>query len=104
MFFYQRIFRTGSLRIVNWVIRIINALVVVWGCGYFFSWLFGCQTNFSFLWGNQEELQCKVNLSMVDLSLSISDVIMDVLIFTFPIPLVGCHEVSPSYGADCIRF
>jgi hypothetical protein len=94
MFFYRRIFcRTGS-QVANIAIYIIMALIVIWSVGFFFSFLFACGTHFNYFWTDLEnQLKCPADLSQIDLSLSISDVIMDVIILVFPIPWVGCRTV-----------
>ncbi|OCL06358.1 hypothetical protein AOQ84DRAFT_378689 [Glonium stellatum] len=95
MLFYYRIFRKGTHRAFEIVIHVINALIVIWGFGFFFSFLFACKTHFDYFWTNLEnQLKCPLDLSKIDLSLSISDVIMDVIILVFPIPLVLRLQMS----------
>jgi hypothetical protein len=110
IFFYQRVFKAGSNRIVGMLMYIIIGLIIIWGLGYFFSFLFACQTHFDYFWTNLEnQLKCTADLTMIQLSLSISDVIMDVILLAFPIPLVGAtifterllqHSISTKLVTD----
>ncbi|KAH8701529.1 hypothetical protein BGW36DRAFT_423841 [Talaromyces proteolyticus] len=94
MLFYQRIFRTAS-HIANILIYIILALILVWGLGFFFSFLFACNTHFDYFWTNLEnQLKCPADLSKIDLSLSVSDVVMDVILLAFPIPWIMRMQIS----------
>lgn len=97
MFFYQRIFRTSRLTI-NMTIWTMNVLIFIWGVGFFFAFLFSCGSHFDYFWTSVEnQLKCHADLSMMTLSLSISDVIMDVMILAFPIPLVSeILELQPT--------
>jgi hypothetical protein len=97
IFFYQRVFKASSNRIISILICIIIGLIIIWGLGYFFSFLFACQTHFNYFWTNLEnQLKCTADLAMIQLSLSISDVIMDVILLAFPIPLVGAMIFTDS--------
>ncbi|PQE14161.1 plasma membrane Pth11 protein [Rutstroemia sp. NJR-2017a BVV2] len=97
IFFYQRVFKAGSNHIVGILIYIIIGLIIIWGFGYFFSFLFACQTNFDYFWTNLEnQLKCTADLTMIQLSLSISDVIMDVILLAFPIPLILRLQMTPT--------
>lgn len=90
IFFFQHFFQAGSNRIVNMLIHNIVGLIIIWGLGYFFSFLFACQIHFNYFWTNLEnQLKYTADLTMIQLSLSISDVIVDVILLVFPIPLVG---------------
>lgn len=94
MLFYHRIFRTGVSQSVEYVIFTFVALVVIWGISYFIAFWFGCGVNFHYLWSSvEDQLKCHVDFSMLDMSLAISDVIMDVICFVFPIPLVHTESV-----------
>jgi hypothetical protein len=89
MLFYRRVFRTGSRQAVGVLIHTMNALIIIWGLGYVLSFIFTCGTHFNYLWSSTADtLKCPLSLPKIDLSLSISDAIMDVLIMVFPIPLV----------------
>lgn len=89
MLFYQRIFRSAS-PVANALIYPLIALISIWGVGFFVSFLFACNTHFDYFWTNLEnQLKCPADLSKIDLSLSISDVIMDFIILIFPMPWVS---------------
>lgn len=89
MLFYHRIFRTAS-SVANFLIYAIIGLISIWGVGFFFSFLFACNMHFDFFWTNLEnQLKCPADFNKINLSLSVSDVMMDFLILIFPIPWVG---------------
>ncbi|PQE29144.1 plasma membrane Pth11 protein [Rutstroemia sp. NJR-2017a BBW] len=97
IFFYQRVFKAGSNRVVGMLMYIIVGFIIIWGLGYFFSFLFACQTHFDYFWTNLEnQLKCTADLAMIQLSLSISDVIMDVILLAFPIPLILRLQMTPT--------
>lgn len=88
MLFYSRIFRIGSSRIVGIVFHIIDAFIIVWGLGFWLSFLFPCKTHWEWLWTNLINMaKCPSDLLMMHESLFISNVIMDLIIFVVPIPL-----------------
>lgn len=88
MLFYHRIFRSAS-SVANLLIYTIIALISIWGVGYFFAFLFACNTHFEYFWTNLEnQLKCPADFNQLNLSLSVSDVIMDFILLIFPIPWV----------------
>ena len=92
LLFFGRIFRTGSDKTFRIALWAMLSIVVVWGVSYVFGWLFICGTHFDWNWTNVENsLKCG-NLTIMNQSLSLSDVIMDFLIMIFPLPLVGNTE------------
>lgn len=89
MFFYKRIFGRGAPRLVSIMIHTMIALITIWGLGFFFGFLFACRTHFNYVFTDvEEQLKC-ANLAMIQESLAVSDVVMDVIVFVFPIPLVS---------------
>lgn len=86
LFFYRRIFRGRAFELLNWI---LIALVVLWTLGFFLVQVFDCRTHFSTNWGTLAELQKCLSTFHQRLAYSISDVIIDVFIFLFPVPLVG---------------
>ena len=84
------------------------SVVIVWGISYVFGWLFICGTHFDRNWTSvAESLKCG-NLTMMNQSLSLSDVIMDFLIMVFPLPLVwnteyrlAGRELTIDRSGDC---
>jgi hypothetical protein len=73
----------------------LTALIVVWGCGFFFGWLFGCGTHFDYYWTSQEnQLKCPADLAKINLSLAISNFLIDFIIMVFPIPLIMKLQMS----------
>lgn len=88
LLFFGRVFRTGSSKKLNIALWAMLSIVIVWGVSYVFGWLFICGTHFDRNWTSVEEsLKCG-NLTIMNQSLSLSDVIMDLLIMIFPLPLV----------------
>jgi hypothetical protein len=93
--FYARVFGKGSDRIVNMALHALTALIVVWGFGFFFGWLFGCGTHFDYYWTSQEnQLKCPADLAKINLSLAISNFLIDFIIMVFPIPLIMKLQMS----------
>ena len=93
--FYKRVFSKGSGRVVNAALHALTALIVVWGCGFFFGWLFGCGTHFDYYWTSQEnQLKCPADLAKINLSLAISNFLIDCIIIVFPIPLILKLQIS----------
>ncbi|KAE8555184.1 hypothetical protein EYB25_003732 [Talaromyces marneffei] len=94
MLFYHRIFRTAS-SVANFLIYAIIGLISIWGVGFFFSFLFACNMHFDFFWTNLEnQLKCPADFNKINLSLSVSDVMMDFLILIFPIPWILRMQMS----------
>jgi hypothetical protein len=90
MFFYLRIFGKANSRALTIVVHVFNTLIVIWGLAFPLSFLFGCRTHFNYLWTTVEnQLKCEADLIQVDMGLAVSDVIMDVIILVFPIPMVS---------------
>lgn len=56
---------------------------------FFFAFLFACNTHFDYFWTNLEnQLKCPADFNQINLSVSVSDVIMDFILLIFPIPWV----------------
>ncbi|KAH7329665.1 hypothetical protein B0I35DRAFT_420633 [Stachybotrys elegans] len=89
LFFYQRIFAIGSFGKTNILLVGMIVLVFMWSVGFFFASLFECGTNFWAIWTSPTAfLENCVNDLQLALSLAITDLIVDVIIFAIPIPLV----------------
>lgn len=92
LFFFRRIFRTGSRKLVDIALWAMLSIVIVWGLAFVFGFMFICGTHFDWNWTSVENsLKCG-NLTIINQSLSLSDVITDFLIMIFPIPLVWNTE------------
>lgn len=91
LFFYRRIFRGRAFELLNWI---LIALVVLWTLGFFLVQVFDCRTHFSTNWGTLAELQKCLSTFHQRLAYSISDVIIDVFIFLFPVPLIWMLHMS----------
>ena len=90
VFFYRRIFNTGQKKFFDRMTIAVIGLVVVWGIGYFFSFLFICKTHPTAYWttlGREKEL-C-VNTVFLHNSYGVSDLILDVIIILLPVPWVS---------------
>jgi hypothetical protein len=94
--FYERVFRKSSGHVVNTALHAFTALIIVWGCDFFFfGWLFGCGTHFDYYWTSQDnQLKCPTDLAKINLSLAISNFLIDCIIMFFPIPLVFKLQMS----------
>lgn len=90
MLFYSRIFSIGSDRIVGVLIHVTNSLILIWGLGFWLSFLFPCKTHWEWMWTSLVNMaKCPSDLLMMHKALVISNAIMDVMIFIFPVPLVS---------------
>ena len=87
LFVYRRIFRGKTFDIVS---KVMLGILTVWTIGYFFASVFVCKTAFWAIWGNLEQYlaHCGQTTSLPE-SLAISDVILDVMVLSIPIPMVG---------------
>ena len=94
MLFYRRIFSTGHKKLIDLCVWIIIALLVVEGIMYCFGFIFICNTHLDYLWMTlQDEFRCE-DITRVDLGLSTSNMIMDMIMMLFPIPLVRVFRYS----------
>ncbi|CAG8960682.1 hypothetical protein HYFRA_00013450 [Hymenoscyphus fraxineus] len=97
IFFYRRIFAKGVNKTVLTLIWVLSALLLIWGIGHFFAVMFACGNNFHYFWTSVEnQLKCPADLVKIQQSLAISDVLMDVIILIFPIPLIMRLRMSRS--------
>ncbi|PVH98562.1 hypothetical protein DM02DRAFT_673339 [Periconia macrospinosa] len=95
VFFYKRVFATGSGPAVNIAIHALTAITILWGCGFFFGWLFGCGTHFDYYWTSLEnQLKCPADLAKINLSLAISNFLIDFMLMLLPIPLIASLQIS----------
>lgn len=88
LLFFRRIFRTGASKLFDMAFWTMLSIVIVWGVSFVFGFMFICGAHFDWNWTSVENsLKCG-NLTITNQSLSLSDVIMDLLIMIFPLPLV----------------
>ncbi|PVI02976.1 hypothetical protein DM02DRAFT_652954 [Periconia macrospinosa] len=93
LLFYHRIFVTPMQPVVKWLVWILIVLCTLWGLGFLFNFMFACGMHFADLWTNLATFKrsCQ-RIVDVNFWLGITDCILDILIFIFPIPLVwGLH-------------
>ena len=94
LLFFRRIFRTGSNQLFDVALWLMLSTVIIWGLSFVFGFMFICGTHLDWNWTSVENsLKCG-NLTITNQSLSLSDVIMDLLIMIFPLPLVRISERS----------
>lgn len=86
IFFYRRIFRGKGFEICS---KAMMAIIIAWTLSFFFSFLFGCGTNFEANWSTLEALltECHPQHTYQQ-AMAVSDVLTDALILAIPIPLV----------------
>jgi len=94
IFFYRRIFVTGSssrnLFGKSTIGMII--LIVLWTISFVFAFFFSCGSDISAHW-NERVLRAKCDKGLTaENALAISDFLIDVMVFLLPIPMVryGC--------------
>ncbi|KAI0189472.1 hypothetical protein F4808DRAFT_445380 [Astrocystis sublimbata] len=94
LFFYRRIFFTRTFRILT---SIMITVVCVWTVGFFFAYLFRCDTNFWALWAPLKFLiQYCYDSKPYFYTLAISDVVTDFLILGLPLFWVWRLNMSTS--------
>ena len=94
MFFYRRVFRTAGTKIFDTLMAIAIVIIVCWTVSFFFTLFFACGIHLDYLWTSlANEGKCN-NTSMIQNGCSISDVITDVMVLIFPIPLVSEQELT----------
>ena len=87
--FYRRIFVVSKNSKLSWAFQGLVGLTVVWTLAFFFLFLFGCREKIYLHWAPLEEVnnQCGNPLT-AESALVISDLIMDLMIFCLPLPIV----------------
>ncbi|KAI0888264.1 uncharacterized protein GGS22DRAFT_155443 [Annulohypoxylon maeteangense] len=88
LLFYLRLFsiKNGKVRVILITLIII---VVMWTVAWLFESIFNCKLNFWAVQGTSQDLKNKcVDFSAADLTLCITDFVIDVAIIIFPIPLI----------------
>ena len=93
LFFYKRIFAKGKGAGFKNLIHGLVGLITAWVISFFFGNLFVCKTHPSYYWTSlgtplaNEKSYC-IDSAQLHIAYAITDFIFDILIITFPIPLV----------------
>ena len=74
IFFYRRIFNTGSNRAFNIVTKILIGVVTVWMLGFFFAFLFQCGTDIETGYSTFNRLCCLGPVNYVIKHFTIEDI------------------------------
>ena len=92
IFFYRRVFDQGSRKTFRIIVWTFAAIITVWGIAYFFVFLFICPGHPDAYWEAliDQKDDC-LNVTSIHDSFSISDVILDILVITFPVPMVSLY-------------
>ncbi|CAF9943612.1 MAG: hypothetical protein ALECFALPRED_000757 [Alectoria fallacina] len=91
--FYRRVFRTGVSKAIDRSLLALLAIIVLWGVAFFITFLSLCGSHVDYAWSTvANELKC-ASTTMADQALSISDVITDLMILIFPMPLVTIIDI-----------
>ena len=94
LLFHRRIFRVKHFDIIS---KAYISIVLLWMTGYFFADLFACGIQFWSYWGSlYDYLGHCIKIDKLYESLAISDVILDVMVLSLPIPQVTLY---PSNGS-----
>lgn len=88
LFFYQRIFGNPSKIMLKYLIWFLMFLCIAWGIAFLFSFVFVCGTHFSSFWTTLIKLRQDCYVLDITLWIAITDFVLDVVIFVFPMPLV----------------
>lgn len=85
--FYRRIFRG---KIFDLCSKATITIVGVWTTSFIFTYLFGCGTKFWALWSALIDLTTYcADATTIHKTMSISDVITDIIILSIPLPNVS---------------
>lgn len=100
IFFYRRIFCTGSNRGFSVITWIMIAIITGWAVSFFFGLIFVCGTHFSAWWTSIQSLNtyCRATLDM-EQAFAISDCITDIIVLALPVPLVSHVLVTQTLKA-----
>lgn len=90
IYFYRRIFNQGHEKLFGRITLAVLVIILIWGAGYFFSFLFICPGHPDAYWSTllDEENEC-VNTVMLHNAYGISDVVLDFIVILLPIPWVS---------------
>lgn len=91
MYFYRRLFVVTSRSKTDIISYVIIGLIVAWLVAFEFLFTFSCGVHVDAIWGTfeQTETYCHGQGAFrVEQSLSISDLILDLIVFVFPFPAV----------------
>ena len=94
VFFYRRVFNKGSDKAFGRITVMVLALILLWGIGYFFSFLFICPGHPTAYWTTLVvEKQYCVNTVILHNAYGVSDLLLDLIIIVLPIPVVIFSKV-----------
>ena len=89
IFFYRRVFRAGGTKIFDAMMFAVVVIIIAWTVSFLFVFIFECGIHLDYLWTSlANEAKC-AKTSELENGFAISDVITDVIVLVFPIPLVG---------------
>lgn len=95
LFFYKRIFCTPWRRLLRAVFSVLIAICILWGLGFLSSMALICGRHVPAFWGPVKELKTHCpGLHDQEIWLVCTDLVIDVLIFLVPIPLVVRLEMA----------
>ena len=96
LFFYRRIFGTSGKNIIDKTLFVMVGIVIAWTISFFCAIFFACDHHFDYLWTNLEN-QAKCSDTVVAQTVfAATDVVTDLFLLIFPIPLVGSRANIPS--------
>ena len=92
--FYRRLFVVNSNTPFNIATKVMGVIIIGWTIAFFLMVVFACGTHFSANWGSTpSQLEfCPIGFTS-EYGLVISDLIIDVVIFFLPLPLVS-HDAG----------
>ena len=90
LFFYRRIFVVHRKTFFDIFTIALLGITVLWTLGFVLAFAFNCGTHFSASWGSAEDIgrYCKGGVQE-EKGMAVSDLILDVIIISIPIPLVS---------------
>lgn len=101
VYFYRRIFNKGHERVFGYMTAIMLGLILIWGLGYFFSFVFICPRHPTAYWTSYiEQKQYCVDTVALHNAYGVSDATLDIIVILLPIPWVGPFWVKSRGAAE----
>ena len=86
--YYRRVFGSSANKPIDIALLILLTTMVLWGVAFFVTFVTLCGLHVDYAWGSvARELTC-ASTTRADEALSTTDVITDLMVMMFPVPLV----------------
>lgn len=90
IYFLRRLFVVGKTGHFNIITLSMVTIVVLWLITFLGLFIFGCKSHVDYHWGNLAQISSSCyHPFRQELGMAFSDLILDILIFILPFPMVG---------------